>query len=207
MLQLLVATNNPGKMAEYRDLLCSLGLELLSLSDAGIDCDVPEVGATYLENAVLKACTYARLSGLLSLADDSGLEVRALEGRPGVASKRYAGETATDEERVAVLLRQLEPVPEEERQARFVCVIAIASPDGQVCTSEGSVEGIVISSPRGANGFGYDPIFYLPSLGKTMAELSSSEKNRVSHRAIAARGVEDILARLLSQQTNKDRGG
>lgn len=198
MHRLLVATNNAGKLAEYKELLRGLDLELISLSDAGIDCDVPETGATYSENAILKARTYARLSGMLSLADDSGLEVEALGGRPGIESKRHAGEGATDADRIIVLLEQLSAVPAPERRARFVCVIAIATPGGMVRTAEGLVEGRIDSNPRGTNGFGYDPIFYLPSLGKTMAELSSSEKNRVSHRAMAAKGAKRILTEMLA---------
>ncbi|MDP3046507.1 MAG: non-canonical purine NTP pyrophosphatase, partial [Chloroflexota bacterium] len=142
--------------------------------------------ATYAENAALKATTFARLSGMLSLADESGLEVDYLGVEPGLRSARYAGEGASNQDRIAKLLRNLEGVPWEQRRARFVCVIAIADPDGPTVLFEGTCEGIIALEPKGEGGFGYDPVFYMPEFGCTMAELSEEVKNRVSHRARAA---------------------
>jgi len=191
-LRLLIASANRGKVAEYRSLLEGLECDLVSLRDVGISGDVEETGTTYAENARIKAVTFAARSGLVTLADDSGLEVDALGGEPGIYSARYAGDGATDAERVAFLLRKLEGVPAERRGARFVCVIAVSTPEGDVTFCRGECPGMIASAPRGANGFGYDPAFLLPDRGETMAELSSGEKDRVSHRgraAVLARGV------------------
>ena len=184
--RLLIATHNAGKLAELRELLRDAPRALVSLSDVGIDVDVEETGYTLEANAALKATTYARLACLPALADDSGLEVDALGGAPGVHSARYAGSGATDAERIAKLLDNLAAHP-QPWTARFRCVIAIASPDGVVELHSGACEGVIISAPRGDNGFGYDPIFYLPEQNRTMAELSDAEKNAISHRGIAAR--------------------
>lgn len=197
MTMLLVATNNQGKLREYRDLLAGLPVQLVSLSEAGIDTEVEETGHTFAENAVLKASCYARASGLCTLADDSGLEVDALGGEPGVMSSRYAGPRATDADRVRFLLNKMRTVSDDRRSARFRCVIAVASPSGRVETSEGSVEGVIIREPRGEHGFGYDPIFYVPEMSRTMAELPPAVKNRISHRARAAAGARLIIERLL----------
>src|SRR5581483_3817874 len=158
-MKLLIATNNPGKVREYRELLGDLGLELVQLQDVGITDDVEETGTTFAENARLKAVTYARQSGLLVLADDSGLEVDALDGEPGVYSKRYAGAGKTDAERNQYLLDKLRGVPAAQRTARFRCAIVIADPQGSTWTTEGTCEGSIAFEPRGTNGFGYDPIF------------------------------------------------
>jgi XTP/dITP diphosphohydrolase len=195
-MRLLIATHNHGKLIEYRELLAGLPYELVTLDDVGIREDVEETGTTFAENARLKALAYARQSGLLTLADDSGLEVDALGGEPGVRSKRYAGEDASDADRNAFLLNKLHEVPRGKRSARFRCVICIASPRGETWESDGTCEGEIIFEPRGTNGFGYDPIFYFPERGVTMAELPSEEKNRVSHRARAAEGAREILERL-----------
>ncbi len=184
--RLLVATHNMGKLAELRELLHGVPFELVSLSDVGIEMDVDETGETLEENAELKATTYARLSGLTTLADDSGLEVDALGGAPGVHSARYAGPGATDADRIAKLLKNLAPHP-RPWTARFRCVIAIVSPDGGIEMHGGACEGVIISEPRGENGFGYDPAFLFPESNRTMAELLDSEKNAVSHRGIAVR--------------------
>ena len=184
--KLLIATHNAGKLAELRDLLHGVPCTLLSLSDVGIELDVDETGDTLEENAILKATTYARLSGLLTLADDSGLEVDALGGAPGVHSARYAGPGATDADRIAKMLNNLALHP-QPWTARFRCVIAIAAPDGDFELHGGACEGVIISEPRGENGFGYDPAFLFPESNRTMAELSDAEKNEVSHRGIAAR--------------------
>ncbi|MFQ6058312.1 MAG: XTP/dITP diphosphatase [Anaerolineae bacterium] len=197
MTKLLIATNNPGKLREYEELLADLPLALTRPGQEGIELEVEETGESFRENAVLKARAYARASGLLTLADDSGLEVDALGGEPGVLSSRYAGPEADDEERYRLLLRKLEGVPWEERAARFRCVIALATPQGEVWTAEGSCEGIIAFEPRGEHGFGYDPVFYFPQFGKTMAQLLPEVKNQISHRARAAQKARAILRELI----------
>jgi len=193
MVRLLIATLNPGKVKEYEELLAGLPLELTYPPQEGLDIEVAETGESFAENARLKAAAYARASGLLTLADDSGLEVDALGGDPGIRSARYAGKGASDEGRYRLLLEKLREVPWEERTARFRCVIAVATPEGQIRTAEGTCEGIIAFAPRGEHGFGYDPVFYFPEYGMTMAELSPATKNKISHRARAAQGVRDIL--------------
>jgi XTP/dITP diphosphohydrolase len=193
-VQLLIATNNRGKVREYRDILGDLPLELVFPADMGIDLDVEETGSTYEENARLKAQTFAEASGLVTLADDSGLEVDALGGEPGVHSRRYAQGSDTD--RYRVLLEQLQGVPPEKRTARFRCVIVIVTPAGETYTCEGVCPGVIISTPRGEGGFGYDPVFYLPEIGLTMAELAPEEKNRLSHRGRAGQAARPVLLEL-----------
>jgi len=201
MAVLLVATTNRGKVAEYNSLLSGLGLELVTLDQAGISQEAEENFDTFTENARSKAIFYAGLSGLLTLADDSGLEVAALGGEPGVKSSRYAGNNASDADRISFLLNKLKNVPPEKRQARFKCIIAIASPDGHVETVSGECEGMIALEPRGKNGFGYDPIFYLPEYGKTIAEIPPGLKNDISHRGRAARKAREVLARMLAGKT------
>jgi len=191
--KLLLATNNQGKVREYKSLLQGIPYEIVTLAEQGIPTDVDEAGVSFEENARLKATTLAAESGLLSLADDSGLEVDALGGEPGSRSHRYAGEDATDADRIDYLLARLRDVPDEKRTARFRCVIAIATPDGKVELCFGECRGIITTTPRGDNGFGYDPVFYLPELGKTMAELPPEEKNKISHRARAAEKARELL--------------
>lgn len=193
MVKLLIATLNPGKVREYEELLAGLPLELTYPAQEGLDIEVAETGESFAENARLKAAAYARASGLLTLADDSGLEVDALGGEPGIRSARYAGKGASDEDRYRLLLERLREVPWEERTARFRCVIAVATSEGQIRTAEGTCEGIIAFAPKGEHGFGYDPVFYFPEYGMTMAELSPATKNKISHRARAAQGVRDIL--------------
>ena len=193
MMKLLIATNNPGKIKEYQDLLAGLPLELTYPAQESLDIEVDETGGSFAENARLKAIAYARVSGLLTLADDSGLEVDALSGEPGIRSARYAGREASDEERYQLLLKNLKGVPWEERTARFRCVIAVATPAGQIHTAEGACEGVIAFAPKGEHGFGYDPVFYFPEYGMTMAELPLGIKNQVSHRARAAQGARKIL--------------
>jgi len=197
--RLLIATANAGKVAEYRSLLDGLGCDLVSLADAGIEADIEETGETYEENARIKAVTCAQRSGLVTLADDSGLEVDALNGEPGVYSARYAGENATDEERVAYLLSRMRGVPDAERGARFVCVIAIATPRGDITFCRGECHGRIVHEPRGALGFGYDPAFLIPELCRTVAELPPEVKNRVSHRGRAATEVRKVLRRFIDE--------
>jgi XTP/dITP diphosphohydrolase len=199
--KLLVATRNPGKVREYKQLLRDIPFEVTSLEQVGVMDEVEETGGSFEENACIKARTYADLSGLLTLADDSGLEVDALGGAPGVRSARYGGTGASDEDRVALLLENLKDVAWEDRTGRFRCVIAIACPSGEVKTVTGVVEGFIQYEPMGANGFGYDPIFYLPHLALTTAELSLEEKNSLSHRAQAARKAVVLL-----ESVSKGRG-
>ena len=193
--RLILATTNPGTLAELSALLAGVPYNLVSLSDAGIDQEVDEPGDTLEENASHKAATYARLGGLPTLADDSGLEVDALGGEPGPLSSRYAGPEATDADRIAFLLSKLDNVPEDSWTARFRCVIALARPGRPMELFTGECRGRIFRVPRGGNGFGYDPIFLLPQTGKTMAELTSSEKNRISHRSLAARKAMAALER------------
>jgi XTP/dITP diphosphohydrolase len=193
MTKLLIATNNRGKVHEYQDLLKGISLELVTPEALGIKMEVEETGLSFTENARLKAAAFAKASGLLTLADDSGLEVDALGGEPGVRSHRYAGEGATDAELVSFLLNKLKDIPREKRTAHFGCVIAIAHPGGKVEFCEGRCDGLITLAPRGQEGFGYDPIFYFPQLDRTMAELPLETKNRISHRARAAQKAVEAL--------------
>lgn len=196
--KLLIATGNPGKLAEYRVLLEGLEAELTDPVREGIDIHVEEDGATYRENALKKAVAYAEASGLMTLADDSGLEVDALGGEPGLRTARFGGEGLSDQERVAYLLRRLEGVPWERRGALFRCIIIVAySLGGLTQEFEGVCEGRIALDPRGENGFGYDPVFFYPPFQKTMAELSEEQKHRVSHRGKAARAAAAALKDLL----------
>jgi len=193
-MRLLIATHNPGKIREYRHLLAGLQYELVSLDDVGITNDVAETGETYAANARLKAHAYAQQSGLLTLADDSGLEVDALGGAPAAYSARFAGPGATDADRVRHLLAQLKGVPMAQRTARFRCVIALVWPSGREEVVEGVCEGQITKGPRGDSGFGYDPVFLVAGDTRTMAELTSAEKNAISHRARAAARARSLLA-------------
>jgi XTP/dITP diphosphohydrolase len=195
--KLLVATHNTGKVREYRDLLAGLPLEVTYLDAEGITTEVEETGETFAENALQKATTYAAASGLWTWADDSGLEVDALDGAPGVRSARYAGPQASDADRYRKLLDALAGVPWDKRTARFRCVVALATPQGQARTAAGECPGIIAFGPAGENGFGYDPVFYLPDQGVTMAQLPPSVKNQVSHRARAARAALQLLEEML----------
>jgi XTP/dITP diphosphohydrolase len=199
MRKLLIATRNRGKRAEYRQLLADLPLTVVTLDDEGLDIEVEETGETFAENACLKARICADLSGLWAWADDSGIEVDALDGRPGVYSARFGGPGATDRDRYLRLLDELRAVPPERWTARFRCVVAIALPGGPIYTAEGTVEGLITDQPRGEHGFGYDPVFYLPDYGATMAELPPEIKNRISHRALASTRARQILHELLAQ--------
>ncbi len=194
MVKLILATNNNGKVREYRNLLRELSFQVVTLAEQGITTVVDEVGSTLEENAGLKATAMANESGLLALADDSGLEVDALGGEPGPLSARYAGENASDRERVSYLLSRMEDVPWAERTARFRCIIALASPDGRIELCSGECDGLIMLKPRGESGFGYDPVFYLPELDMTMAELPLETKNRISHRGRAAMEACRVLA-------------
>ena len=195
-MKLLVATTNQGKKAEYQELLAGLDLELVSLVDLGITHDVEETGSTFEENALIKAVAYASETWLFTLADDSGLEVDALDGAPGIRSARYGEPGFDDEDRYRLLLRNLQDVPDAARTARFRCAIALVWPGGRQVVMDGACEGMITRAPQGDNGFGYDPVFYVPEYGCTMAELSAEVKNRISHRAHAAKKVVEVLALL-----------
>lgn len=190
MKRLVIATKNAGKAREMAEALAELPYEVISLADYPDAPEVEETGSTFIENAIIKATAYARVTGELTLADDSGLEVDALNGAPGVLSSRFA---PTDPERNSKLLDMLKEVPDEQRTARFRCAIAISTPEGDAKTCEGAVEGIIARERKGTNGFGYDPIFYVPNLGKHMAELTSSEKNAISHRGKALEKAKKLL--------------
>lgn len=197
-MKLLVATRNRNKVTEIRDKFSGLsGIELLSLDDIAPVPDVEEDGATFEENALKKARETARLTGLPAMADDSGLEVDALGGEPGVYSARYGGgQCATDRDRNLLVLEKMKDVPDGKRTARFVCVISIVFPGGEERLARGTCEGEIAQEMRGDHGFGYDPVFYLPELGATMAEIPLAEKNTLSHRARALEKAAEILALL-----------
>ena len=194
MQALLLATTNRHKLEEYRAIFSDLPFTLLSPYDVHLDIHVEETGATFAENAELKARANAQASGLLALADDSGLEIDALGGAPGVYSARFAGQETSYEERFRLILERLRDVPVEQRTARFRCAIAIAEPAGYCHLVEGVIEGVIAGSPRGNQGFGYDPIFLVPEVGKTFAELAPEQKNRISHRGRAAHKARVLLA-------------
>ena len=210
---LVIATGNKGKLREYQQLLSELPLNIESLEDVGISLEVEETGNTFSDNAWLKALTYSNLTGMLTLSDDSGLEVDALHGQPGVHSARYGGACLTsDEARVSLLLKNLETVRWPERTARFKCVIAIAgskthqinpteypnqeSKSIRIASLVGSISGMIQYEPRGEDGFGYDPVFFLPSIKQTMAEMTLEYKNLISHRSDATRKVIQVLRTL-----------
>lgn len=194
MRKIVLASRNKGKIQEIRELLAGLPLEVTGL-DAYPDApEVAETGTTFLENALLKAKAIGEFTGQLSLADDSGLEVDCLHGEPGVYSARYGEPGWNDRRRYEYLLQNLAGIPGNERSARFRSVVAVYDPDsGKVITGEGKVEGMILTEPRGTNGFGYDPVFFIPDKGRAMAELSDMEKNAISHRGEA---IRDIVSKL-----------
>jgi len=195
---MVIATRNRGKLLEFRELLLPLKSEILSLADLEVDTEFEESGNTFAENARLKAIGYSRLVQFPVLADDSGLEVEALGGRPGIFSARYGGPGASDEDRVRKLLKELENSG-GERNARFVCSLALAQGGRLLLESEGECRGTIAKEPRGTNGFGYDPIFLFPALGRTYAELSQAEKNVHSHRS---RAVASLLRQIVNRQSS-----
>ena len=192
-MKLVVATNNPHKIKEILTILKGQNYEILSLPDFPDVPMVTEDGSTFAENAVKKASIIAKHTGLLALADDSGLEVDVLNGEPGVKSARFAGENATDEDRNRKLLNLLRDVPESKRNARFKCAVALSNPQGDTHLVLGICEGSIAFEPRGNTGFGYDPVFVVPCYGKTFAELGPDIKNRISHRAIALQKLRNFL--------------
>lgn len=199
MKLVVLGTNNPGKVREIRTILAGLGLCLKTPAELGIRATVRETGRTFEENAVLKALSYAVLAGRPAIADDSGLEVLGLGGAPGVHAARYAGEDATDRDRIEKLLQELADRGTGDRRAVFRCVAALAAPDGRVWTRTGELWGEIAPEPRGEGGFGYDPVFLVPELGRTLAELSAEEKNALSHRGRAFRALAGLLAQLLGR--------
>lgn len=202
-LEMVLATRNAGKAAELQALLRArygAKITLLTLSEIGFKGDIEETGQTFAENALLKARAAAAASGKIGLGDDSGLVVPALGGAPGIYSARYAGEHGNDEKNNAMLLQNLSG--KTDRRAFFECVLACALPNGENFTVSGRCEGIILESPRGRNGFGYDPLFYVPGLGKTLAEMSGEEKNAISHRGAAVRQFVAAFARRLGKESH-----
>ena len=195
---LLVATHNKGKVKEYQELLKDLDASWIGLDDVGIGWDVEETGTTFGENAVLKATSYAVASGMLTLADDSGLEVDALGGQPGVHTARFGGEGLNSEQRYRLLLQKLEQAPWEQRTARFRCVVSLADAGGVLATASGTIEGHIALAPSGNEGFGYDPVFYVLQEQATMAQLPADVKNRISHRARALSALKPRLVKVLA---------
>lgn len=192
---MIFATGNENKMKEIREILGALPLEILSMKEAGISADILEDGKTFEENALIKARAICKLAGEMVLADDSGLEIDYLNKEPGIYSARYMGEDTSYHIKNKSLIDRLEGVPDEKRTARFVCAIAAVFPDGKELVVRGTVEGIIGYEEKGENGFGYDPIFYLPERGCTTAELPPEEKNSISHRGNALRLMKDLLER------------
>jgi XTP/dITP diphosphohydrolase len=194
MTKLLIATNNPGKLHEYQEILADLPVTLTWPAAEGLTLDPEETGQTFEENAIIKATAFARASGLLTLADDSGLEIDALGGEPGVYSARFGGTAKNDHVgRYQLVLTKLANVPPEQRTARFRCVVALADGAHLLDTAQGAVEGVIAFAPQGDNGFGYDPIFFVPELNYTMAQLTSTDKHRISHRARAVQAARPLL--------------
>lgn len=193
MDKIIFATGNKDKVKEIQMILADLGLEVITMKEAGISIDIEENGATYEENAMIKARAVAAYTDAIVMADDSGLEIDYLNKEPGVYSARYLGEDTSYRIKNANLISRLDGVPDEKRTARFVCAIGAVLPDGTELTTRGTIEGIIGYEEKGANGFGYDPIFYVPEFGKTTAELSEEEKNKVSHRGNALRLMKEEL--------------
>ena len=193
MKQIVFATKNNGKIKEVKQILSDLPFEIVSMLDAGITVDVVEDGKTFEENAVIKALEISKVSGNITLADDSGLEIDFLNKQPGVLSARYLGENTPYIEKNNHILHLMKDVPEKQRAARFVCAIAAVFPNGKVLTAIDTIEGIIAQQIKGENGFGYDPIFFVPELGKTTAELSSEQKNAISHRGKALQKMKQLL--------------
>ena len=192
---IIFATGNEGKMREIRQIMAGIDVELLSMRQAGIEADIVEDGKNFEENAIIKAKAVAEKTNHIVLADDSGLEIDFLNKEPGIYSARYLGEDTSNEIKNANLLERMEGVPDEKRTARFVCAIAAAMPDGEIFTTLGVIEGRIDYEPKGENGFGYDPIFYLPEYGCTSAELSEEKKNAISHRGRALEAMREELGK------------
>ncbi|MBB6445640.1 XTP/dITP diphosphatase [Bacillus benzoevorans] len=199
-MKVIIATKNPGKAREFVKMFEPYNVEVKTLLDFPEFAEIEETGKTFEENAILKAETVCKQLGEMAIADDSGIMVDALEGRPGIFSARYAGENKDDEANNDKLLGELKDVPEVKRTARYYCALAFAVPGKRTIIVNGTCEGVMISDRRGINGFGYDPLFYLPERGKTMAEITPQEKNEISHRAKALRKLEDHLTVVFSRE-------
>ena len=197
MKRIIFATSNEGKMKEIRMILADMNVEVVSLKDAGITTEIEENGTTFEENAIIKAKAIMELTGEIVLSDDSGLEVDYMDKAPGVYSARFMGEDTSYDIKNQYIIDQLKDAKEEERTARFVCAIACAFPDGEVVTRRGTIEGVIAHEISGTNGFGYDPIFYVPEYGCTTAELNPDHKNEISHRGKALKAMKEVLAKVL----------
>ena len=190
---MIFATGNMGKMKEIKAILGDIGEEILSMKEAGIDMDIVEDGSTFEENAIIKAKAVMERTGKLALADDSGLEIDALNKEPGIYSARYMGEDTPYEIKNSNLIERMKGVKAKDRSARFVCVIAAAFPDGEIITTRGTIEGVIAEEPAGENGFGYDPIVYVPEYGMTTGQMDPDAKNAISHRGKALTAMKKIL--------------
>jgi XTP/dITP diphosphohydrolase len=199
MKEVIIATKNPGKAREFEHIFSSREITVLTLLDFPEIPEVDETGTTFEENAALKAEAVSKALGKMVIGDDSGLIVDALEGRPGIYSARYAGEPKNDERNTDKVLSELEGTPEEKRSARFYCALAVAVPGQETIKVSGTCEGCILEERRGSNGFGYDPVFYVPEKGLAMAELSSDEKNQISHRANALKKLDVVLDSILER--------
>ena len=191
--KLIIASNNAGKIREIREIMEDYGKEIISQKEAGIDLDVEENGTTFEENALIKCRAIHKLTGAMVLADDSGLEIDYLNKEPGVYSARYLGHDTPYEVKNQIILDRLKDAKGEERSTRYVCAMAVIMPDGREFCALGTVEGLIAEKPSGNGGFGYDPIFFVPEYGKTMAELTPDEKNAISHRGKALRAIKELL--------------
>ncbi|MBT2735808.1 XTP/dITP diphosphatase [Bacillus sp. ISL-7] len=199
MKEVIIATKNPGKAREFEHIFASRGIEVRTLLDFPEIPDVDETGTTFEENAILKAEAVSQALGKMVIGDDSGLMVDALEGRPGIYSARYAGEPKNDQNNTDKVLSELKGLPDEKRSARFYCALAVSVPGQESITVSGTCEGRILEEQRGTNGFGYDPVFYVPEKGLAMAELSSEEKNKISHRANALKKLDVVLDSILER--------
>jgi XTP/dITP diphosphohydrolase len=199
MKEVIIATKNPGKAMEFEHIFSSRGITVRTLLDFPEIPEVEETGVTFEENATLKAEAVSKALGKMVIGDDSGLIVDALEGRPGIFSARYAGEPKDDQNNTDKVLSELEGIPEQKRSARFYCALTVAVPGQETITVSGTCEGRILEERRGSNGFGYDPVFYVPEKGLAMAELSSEEKNEISHRANALKKLEVVLDSILER--------
>ncbi len=202
MKEVIIATKNPGKAREFEHIFSKRGITVRTLLDFPEIPDVEETGSTFEENAILKAETVSLLLGKMVIGDDSGLIVDVLDGRPGIYSARYAGEPKNDRNNTEKVLSELKGVPDDQRTARFYCALAVAAPNQKTSTVSGTCEGRILEEPRGTNGFGYDPVFYVPDKGGAMAELSADEKSKISHRANALKKLDEMLDSILESVNN-----
>lgn len=204
MIKILFATTNKNKLSEIREIMTGVDCEIISLSEAGIDSQAEETGETFEENAEIKAQS-CRLPGYITIADDSGLMIDYLDGAPGVYSSRYLGEDTSYEIKNRHILDEMKDVPDDERGARFVCAMCAVLPDGKLLETKGIIEGRIAYEPAGCGGFGYDPIFFVPELGMTTAELSAHEKNLISHRGRALRAMRELIAKVVEDESTGNK--